>query len=253
MSQYAVSDIHGQYRLYREMLDDIRFSDDDTLFIIGDMVDRGPQSLEIIKDVMVRPNVVPLIGNHEMMIRDHYHDRGSGRDCWLLSCNGGLVTKAAFEELSGNERQAILDWINTLYLQKEIVIGDMTFLMSHSACLTDRGDVRWQAVDDRLVFNTVWESPWRTWEYFAADRFAVDGRWHVIGHVPVQRLPGWIEDVAERCLVPYIDDENHVVNIDLGCASLESPSPYPYASLCCMDLTAFAEGRREDAFRFYRD
>lgn len=45
---YVMSDIHGCYREYREMLEKIVFSDADTLYILGDVVDRGPQVAELL-------------------------------------------------------------------------------------------------------------------------------------------------------------------------------------------------------------
>ena len=39
---YVMSDIHGEYERYLAMLEQIAFSQDDTLFVLGDVVDRGP-------------------------------------------------------------------------------------------------------------------------------------------------------------------------------------------------------------------
>ena len=38
---YAMSDLHGCYNLYVKMLEKINFSDEDTLYLLGDYVDRG--------------------------------------------------------------------------------------------------------------------------------------------------------------------------------------------------------------------
>ena len=62
---YCMSDIHGHYDKYLEMLRKIDFKDSDTLFVLGDVVDRGPSSMEILLDMMCRPNVIPILGNHE--------------------------------------------------------------------------------------------------------------------------------------------------------------------------------------------
>ena len=59
---YVMSDIHGEYDKYRRMLEKIRFSDNDILYILGDVVDRGPEPVKILLDMMKRPNVVPLLG-----------------------------------------------------------------------------------------------------------------------------------------------------------------------------------------------
>ena len=47
---YAMSDLHGCYDKYTKMLEKINFSDNDTLYILGDIVDRGPDGIKIWQD-----------------------------------------------------------------------------------------------------------------------------------------------------------------------------------------------------------
>ena len=63
--QYAVSDIHGCYNKYIQLLDRIDLRPSDTLYALGDMIDRGPDGLKILRDMSMRPNIVPFLGNHE--------------------------------------------------------------------------------------------------------------------------------------------------------------------------------------------
>ena len=42
---YVMSDLHGEYEKYLEMLKKIKFTDDDVLYVLGDVVDRGKQCL----------------------------------------------------------------------------------------------------------------------------------------------------------------------------------------------------------------
>ena len=56
MSTYVMSDIHGQFFSYRKMLKEIEFSDDDFLYVLGDCIDRGPDGISIIQDIMNRKN-----------------------------------------------------------------------------------------------------------------------------------------------------------------------------------------------------
>ena len=67
---YAVSDIHGCYDKYIDLLNEINFSPDDTLYVLGDVIDRGPDGFKIMLDMAQRPNVVNLLGNHEAMAMD---------------------------------------------------------------------------------------------------------------------------------------------------------------------------------------
>ncbi len=65
---YCVSDIHGCYKEFMKLMDVIGFSEDDTLYVIGDVVDRGPRLVKILEWMMKRRNVIPIVGNHEYMM-----------------------------------------------------------------------------------------------------------------------------------------------------------------------------------------
>lgn len=67
MSTYVMSDIHGNYNSYIKMLKKIDFNDQDTLYILGDILDRGPNPIKIILDIMSRTNVEVIAGNHCVM------------------------------------------------------------------------------------------------------------------------------------------------------------------------------------------
>ena len=62
---YAISDIHGCYRQYLTMLEEIEFADDDVLYMLGDEVDRGLKPMEVLLDMSMRANVIPILGNHD--------------------------------------------------------------------------------------------------------------------------------------------------------------------------------------------
>lgn len=52
--RYVISDIHGCYEQYRLLLEKIRFSDNDELYVLGDAVDRGPEPIKVLQDMMRR-------------------------------------------------------------------------------------------------------------------------------------------------------------------------------------------------------
>ena len=70
MMIYAISDLHGEYDKYLAMLRKINFSDSDQLYVLGDVVDRGKKPVEILQDMRRRPNVIPIMGNHDKMAID---------------------------------------------------------------------------------------------------------------------------------------------------------------------------------------
>ena len=68
MVHYVVADIHGEADRFHAMLEKIRFSDEDTLYIIGDVIDRGPDGIKLLQEIIHTPNMVMLLGNHEYMM-----------------------------------------------------------------------------------------------------------------------------------------------------------------------------------------
>lgn len=65
---YCMSDIHGELDRFKAMLDLINFSSDDTLYIIGDVIDRHPGGVEFLKIIKDTPNMFMLLGNHEQCV-----------------------------------------------------------------------------------------------------------------------------------------------------------------------------------------
>ena len=68
MATYVISDIHGEYGKFMELLDIIHFSDEDILYVLGDVVDRGKNPVKTLLKMMEMPNVIPIAGNHEQMM-----------------------------------------------------------------------------------------------------------------------------------------------------------------------------------------
>lgn len=261
MSIYACSDIHGQYGLYKSMLEQIGFSDDDQLYILGDMIDRGPDGLQVLRDATARPNVTCLLGNHEHMMWN-YISRALFLQggIWLHPSNGGRQTLSALRKLSPDDRKSVKKSLSELYLQVELTVEGTTFLLSHSSFLPDRGTVKWRdsAITKQDVTNVVWYSPWRYHEYADPAQYRQDGRYHIIGHVPVLMLDGayWPEHRMPQMPCFFHDAANRIVNIDLGCAVMpiiaEDPGRFEDAfkkapALCVLDLERFARGEQNPA------
>ena len=69
---YCISDIHGEIDRWNTMLNLIQFSSSDTMYVLGDVIDRKPYGIQILQDIMDRPNVHMLLGNHEQMMLDTF-------------------------------------------------------------------------------------------------------------------------------------------------------------------------------------
>lgn len=99
----AVGDIHGCAKALHAMLAQIQPEKDDTLVLLGDCVDRGPDSRQVIDEVLAlreKCTVVPLLGNHEEMMLN-FLDGKPQPDNWLEV--GGVSTVRSYSPRSDPE------------------------------------------------------------------------------------------------------------------------------------------------------
>jgi serine/threonine protein phosphatase 1 len=92
----AIGDVHGCSVALRALVAAIRPQADDTIVTLGDCVDRGPDSRDVIEQLLAlrgQCHLVPLLGNHEEMMLNHLDGR-SQPDDWLLC--GGDATLASY-------------------------------------------------------------------------------------------------------------------------------------------------------------
>ena len=143
MSTYCVSDLHGMYSKFKLLLETISFSDRDTLYIIGDMLDRGPQPISLVRDIMTRPNVIALAGNHDVtgclclghLIyggRAEELDDESMMDILLWRADGGESTLAEFLKLTIPQRIAVVEWWIDLDFYSEIRVDGKDYILVHT-------------------------------------------------------------------------------------------------------------------------
>ena len=62
---YVMSDIHGQKRRFDSVMKQINLQPDDTLYILGDVIDRNPDGIKILRQIMAMPNAKMLLGKVE--------------------------------------------------------------------------------------------------------------------------------------------------------------------------------------------
>jgi len=94
---YAVSDLHGMYNLWRKVIDYL--DETDTLFILGDCGDRGPDGWKIIKEALRDERVIYVRGNHDQMLLDSWHSEWLDNNLWFW--NGGYETFDAILDDNG--------------------------------------------------------------------------------------------------------------------------------------------------------
>ena len=105
MRTLAIGDIHGTSRALELLLDQVRPESDDQLIVLGDMIDRGPDSKAVI-DRLIRlqheTSLVALCGNHEEMLLNAGNDPGE-LDMWLYVGGAATLRSYGCNSLDPNE------------------------------------------------------------------------------------------------------------------------------------------------------
>lgn len=124
MSTYVLSDLHGQYDKFIDMLKLIKFNDNDKMYILGDIFDRGPDPLKILDYIICKKNIDFIPGNHEYMFLEFYNTY----DARLWSYNGGKTTMTQLMKRGEDYLKALYDYLTKLPLVK---VHDK-FILTHA-------------------------------------------------------------------------------------------------------------------------
>lgn len=108
-----IGDVHGYYDGLMKLFELINPNVEDKIYFLGDLIDRGPASNQVVEFVK-KNNYYCLLGNHEQMLLESFDDQGkfcnSGGDAWLYA--GGDKTLQSYENQSIKEEH--IQWIRQL-------------------------------------------------------------------------------------------------------------------------------------------
>ena len=152
---YVTSDIHGCYNKYIQMLKELDFTDDDTLYVLGDVIDRGDSSMKVLLDMSMRANVIPVMGNHEYagyhVLKDvlslmieitedsiealsessiDIADMARTIEIWINEYES-KPTLQEFRALPPDEREYLLEYIEEFSLYEIIEVNDKQYFLTH--------------------------------------------------------------------------------------------------------------------------
>lgn len=146
---YVTSDLHG-YPLaqFLELLERAGFSDEDFLFVLGDVIDRGEGGVQLLRWMAEQPNVQLILGNHEAMllscrflfesVTEESLAKLDVQKMELLSDwmhNGAAPTLAGLRRLLKEEPEileGILDYLQDAPLYETVEAGGTTYILVHS-------------------------------------------------------------------------------------------------------------------------
>lgn len=238
---YVMSDLHGRYDLYKKMLEAIRLSDEDVLYILGDFLDRGEEGFRILFDVSERSNIVALRGNHDhsaynmlkpmgdlVYLYDFYDidfayvyphtswDKISRMNhaLYVWRLNGGETTYEEYRALTDDERERALQLLSGLGTYAEVSVGGRDFVLCHAGIA---GYVEGKPLAQYSALELC-----NVREDYSVRKFAEDNKYLVTGHTPTVRIEGGTEGRIYKGNGHIAVDCGAVFGYGLGCLCLET-------------------------------
>ena len=217
MASYVFSDVHGHAAPLERLLERVAPGSGDAVYMLGDMVDRGPEPGRCMQLVRDLPNCTTLMGNHEQMMLAAL----SGDILWGFDWerNGGQTTHKDLKRLKSEERTGLLEWVGGLPLHASCEVSGKRYLLTHAGilCGAHEPPESWDdassdaylsaQADDDLVWirDGFWDRP--------TGLVGADGSGPVViaGHTPtlyVEQMAGLPKgsslDVEGRCTMLFL-------------------------------------------------
>lgn len=194
MKTYCISDIHGRYDLFMKLLEKIELKNEDTLYILGDVLDRGANPIKVIIKLMEMPNVVCIAGNHEMMalkclkflmqeVTDanlELLDEEMLDNLITWQYNGSKTTIEEFRKLDHEMQQSVVDFLEEFSLYEELTVNEHSYLLVHGGLGNFYQGKRLQ---EYSIHELVWERIDYNKEHYP-------NTYIVTGHTPTQEIAG---------------------------------------------------------------
>ena len=226
---YVLSDIHGNLQRFESIMEQINLQPLDSLYILGDVVDRFPDGIKILRRIMKMPNVKMLLGNHEHMmlnaIGDYFdvqsHKYMGDRELRLWYRNGGQVTHEYLKHIRKDLRAEVFAYLRQLPLNLDVEVNGIKYKLVHGS-----------PVENYMT------SYYYSSKYSTIAEFAVWERWNETMPVP----DGYVMIFGHTPTIHFNPDEpwsiwscGEAIGIDCG-------SGYADGRLCCLrldDMTVF--------------
>lgn len=203
--RYAISDIHGNYRTFLRALEQIQLSPNDELFLLGDYVDKGPDSRKVINHILQLEQadyrVHCLLGNHEVYMLNGMEAEEDTSDfiAWLRAGGRTTLPNYLLDEEAKKMHADIavhLKWMK----ERPLFIETEDYLLVHAGFNFRSPD----PFQDKMAMLQI-----RHW-YNDIDPGWLSGRCIVHGHTPMRKEAILSQQDPKRHQLP-------VFNIDGGC------------------------------------
>ena len=189
---YVTTDLHGIHpKEFQKLLAKAAFSEEDFLFILGDVIDRGEYGAELLLWLSQQPNMELILGNHEAQllscaflfadVNDESLDALTVENMELVNnwiANGGGTTIQGFRKLLRQDPElviGILEYLQDCPLYEEVDAGGREFVLVHSGLGDNFSPDR--SMDDYSAEELLFSRPHPDTKYFS-DKTVI------FGHTP---------------------------------------------------------------------
>lgn len=223
---YVMSDIHGNSARFYSVMKQIDLQPEDTLYVLGDVIDRYPDGIRLLRLLMRMPNAKLLLGNHEYMMLNALDGPVSDdpRALRLWYRNGGDVTHAYLKHIRKATRREIFGYLRTLPLNLDIEVNGQRYLLVHGGVL-DRYCEHTDRYDDPTHYAV--------WYRLDSAEPELAGKTIIFGHTHTSRYQ------PNNPLEIWRSPDGGKIGIDCGCSfpppQLQGHSPV-YGRLACLRL-----------------
>lgn len=224
--KFVTTDIHGDQKRFHTLLDIINLQAEDTLHILGDVVDRREHGISLLFEIMAMPNVRVILGNHEAMLLAFARNGPNSRLGKLWFSNHNEHTVQGFLALDKNKKHELTDYLESLPLSMDIESGEKKYHLVHG----------FPSDDD---FTKLWSRP------TAETVSPFDDRIVLIGHTPTCLITHPDMFKRERYLRQLKRQKDHLKIyygngwIDIDCACGYRGVPGALACLCLDTMEEF--------------
>lgn len=237
MATYVMSDLHGCKSEFDQMLEKISFSPSDTMWIVGDICDRGTHSMELLLQIISMKNIHCIIGNHDewlkkfsrelIIMKKGLYDRCDQREDYILwrRANSGDDTIEQFLALSYTKCMDILNYCKKAPYYQYLKLNGKQYLLVHAGFFMDhKKNFRVKDADKTEMI----------WAYVEIDDNPFDDCIMIVGHTPTFFYGRPYDGkICVRDKIIHIDC-GCVYGRNLGCLRLDDmqefyvPSSYPH-------------------------
>lgn len=214
---YVMSDIHGNLRRFRSVMKQIKLQPEDTLYVLGDVIDRYPDGIRILRQIMAMSNAKMLLGNHEyMMLRalGRPYDNADQMDDWakedaryLWYSNGGHVTHQYWKRIRKNLREEIIQYLHSLPLNYDVDVYGTHYTLVHGAPLVEHDTFSYRYSD--LTYYAVWKR-WQKYDRQNGDYTLIFGHTPTLQFAKIAPMKIWYGSrrIGIDCGSGYPEDSN---------------------------------------------